>query len=109
MVFSRSQLNGCLASVRKVNRVNIAGISETIVFVIHQFIVRVRLPPVKAGEKLDDVTVTNEQGLGIVAPAVHPPAARIGPDVGSTASALPGCLIAAGHVDVPRRSAQNLC
>src|ERR1039457_6579752 len=98
MVFSWSQMNGGLASVRKVNRVNIAGIGETIVCVIHQFIVRVRLPPLKAGEKLDDVAVTNEHGLGIVATAVHPTAARIGPDVGSTASTLPGSLIAAGHV-----------
>jgi len=70
--------------------VNLAGVGEAIVSAIYQLIVGIGLPPVKAGEEINDVAVADKHGLGVVAASVQPAAAGVGPDSGSALGGLAG-------------------
>ena len=96
------------SSARQIDGVNFAGLGEAIVVVVHQFIVRLSLPPSEASEEVPHVAVADKHGLRVVAAAVDPAAASVGPDIGAATAALSGGLIAAGHHDVPGRAAQGV-
>ena len=59
--------------MRQINRVKMTGVGKTEVSLIDQFIVRIGLPPFKAGEELNDVAVSDKHGLSIVAADVMIP------------------------------------
>src|SRR5665213_828357 len=94
--------------VWQVDCVDLARLGQAIGPPGDQFIVRVGLPPVEAGEELQNVAVAYEHGLSVIPAAVQPAATRVGPDVGAAFRAFAGSLVAAGHIDVPGAPAQRI-
>src|SRR5271156_1115502 len=91
------ELHGDLTTLRQIDCVGLAGIGEAVVAVVHQLVVRIGLPPRKAGEEIDHAAVAEEHGHSVVATAVKPPPAHVGADVGATANGFSSGLVGAGH------------
>src|SRR5580658_8388760 len=68
------------AVIRRVDRVDLTRLGKAIC-AIHDRVVRLRLPPLEAGEEVHHVLVSSAHHHGIVAAPVDPAAAGIGPDV----------------------------
>src|SRR5262249_55124815 len=85
-----------------------AGLSDAVRAIVHQFVVGLCFPPLEAGEEIDHVLVAFEHYHGVIAAAVDPAAAGVGPDIYAAARALARSAIGAGHSDFPSAAAQSV-
>src|SRR5882672_6403842 len=89
----------------EINGVDLAKLGETKAAAAHEFIVRICFPPLETCEEVNHVGIALEHGHGVVAAAVYPAAASVGPHVCSTPGGFTGGLVTACHNDFPSRPA----
>src|SRR4029077_15893777 len=93
---------------RQIDGINLAGFGKAESALTDQLVMRFRLPPLKAGEKVDHMLIAFEHHHGVITPAIDPPAPGIWPDVRAPAAGLSGGSICPSHGDLPCHLPQGL-
>ena len=99
---------GHVAAAREIDGIDLAWLGEAVIAVRRQFVMRVGLPPVKAGEEIDHMSVPFEHCHGVIPTTVEPSTARVRPHVRSAPRGLTGGLVSTGHDDLPGRPAERV-
>ena len=107
-VASRFELEGRLAAARQVDGVEPAWFGQAISAVVGQLVMRLGLPPRKAGEEIHDMRIALKHDHAVIAAAVDPAAAGVGPVAGAATGGFAGRLVAASHIDLPGGAAHVL-
>src|SRR6516165_4327354 len=94
--------------MRKVDGISFSRIGEAVITSAHEFVVRIGLPPVEAGEEIEHVPITEKHGLGVIAAAIEPSTTRVRPDISSATGGFSCRAISTRHGDIPGCTSQGV-
>src|SRR5262245_22523769 len=101
LIGARLQLDRDGSLFRKINGIDFPGSGQAISAWSNQLVMRLGLPPLEAGEEIDDVFIALEHDHRVVPTPINPTAAGIGPDVHPPPGTFASRPIGAGHRNVP--------